>query len=56
MARGRPLTKEQLTEIAEEALRRQDGTLPADTMRRMIEGTATAPEPAAPPKDPPAEG
>lgn len=47
--RRHPLTPEQLDEIREAARRGPDGKSFAETMRRTIEGTATAPEaPSAP--------
>jgi hypothetical protein len=46
MARRRSLTPQQLAEIAEAARRGPDGKPLRETMREMIEGTATAPRPA----------
>ena len=52
MARRRPLTPQQLAEIQEAARRGPDGKPLRGTMRGMIEGTATAPRPVAPPRQP----
>jgi len=53
MSRGRrPLTPKQLAEIAEAARRGPDGKQLRETMREMIEGTATAPRPVASPRQP----
>ncbi len=48
MAR-RPLTPQQLAEIREAAKRGPDGKPLEELVRGTIKGTATAPEPAAPP-------
>ena len=52
MARRRPLTPQQLAESAEATRRGPDGKPLRDTMRTMIEGTVTAPEPASLPRQP----
>jgi hypothetical protein len=49
MARRRPLTPQQLAEIAEAARRGLDGKPLRETMRGMIQGAATAPQPARAP-------
>jgi hypothetical protein len=48
--RRRPLTPQQLAEIQEAARRGPDGKPLRETMRGMIQGTATAPEPAGTPR------
>jgi hypothetical protein len=48
--RRRPLTPQQLAEIEEAAKRGPDGKPLGETMRVMIDGTATALEPASPPE------
>jgi hypothetical protein len=50
MARRRSLTPQQLAEIAEAARRGPDGKPLRETMRGMILGTASAPEPAGMPR------
>jgi len=52
MPRRRPLTPQQLAEIAEAARRGPEGKPLRETMCRMIEGTVTAPRPVAPPRQP----
>jgi hypothetical protein len=52
MSRRRPLTPQHFAEIAEVARRGPDGKPLRETMREMIEGTATAPRPVAPPRQP----
>jgi hypothetical protein len=51
MSRRRPLRPQQLAEIAE-AARQAEYRRTGDAVRAMIQGTATAPEPGLPPRQP----
>jgi hypothetical protein len=50
MSRRRPLTPQQLAEIQEAARRGPGGKPLRETMRTMLEGVATDPGPAEPPR------